>query len=249
MIKFFRKIRQKLLSENKLRKYLLYAVGEIILVVIGILIALQLNTWKENQQLQSIKQEYLSQLLIDLEKETQNVNDNLAFLKNNIELYEAYINRFDSTSLQPSEIVHELTKVNPFTKTLIFNTNTFETLKATGEITLLSTTLRNKLIELNRYQNYLDEIYRRDFTIYIEDAIEAQKLGLSDPYNRLRTKPELIDYLDKHLNLEMQQAKTIIEFESIYSYKNNIEKRTIRLYERLLSDIEEIKNLIELEIE
>ncbi|WP_282043654.1 DUF6090 family protein [Winogradskyella flava] len=48
MIKFFRKIRQNLLSENKFSKYLLYAIGEIILVVIGILIALQINTWNQN---------------------------------------------------------------------------------------------------------------------------------------------------------------------------------------------------------
>ena len=43
MIKFFRKIRQRLLSENKFSKYLLYALGEIVLVVIGILIALRIN--------------------------------------------------------------------------------------------------------------------------------------------------------------------------------------------------------------
>jgi hypothetical protein len=43
MIKVFRKIRQKMLTENKFGKYLLYAIGEIILVVIGILIALQIN--------------------------------------------------------------------------------------------------------------------------------------------------------------------------------------------------------------
>ena len=43
MIKFFRKIRQRLLSENKCSKYLLYAIGEIVLVVIGILIALAIN--------------------------------------------------------------------------------------------------------------------------------------------------------------------------------------------------------------
>ena len=49
MIKFFRKIRQKLLSENKLSKYLIYAIGEIILVVIGILIALQINNWNEER--------------------------------------------------------------------------------------------------------------------------------------------------------------------------------------------------------
>jgi uncharacterized membrane protein YgaE (UPF0421/DUF939 family) len=43
MIKFFRKIRKHLLAENKFSKYLIYAIGEIILVVIGILIALQIN--------------------------------------------------------------------------------------------------------------------------------------------------------------------------------------------------------------
>ncbi len=47
MIKFFRKIRQRLLTENKFSKYLIYAIGEIILVVIGILIALQINNWNE----------------------------------------------------------------------------------------------------------------------------------------------------------------------------------------------------------
>jgi len=47
MIKFFKKIRQQLLTENKLSKYLIYAIGEIILVVIGILIALQINNWNK----------------------------------------------------------------------------------------------------------------------------------------------------------------------------------------------------------
>jgi hypothetical protein len=63
MIKFFRQIRQKLLSDKQFSKYILYAIGEIFLVVIGILIALQINTWnedrknleKENYYLNSIK--------------------------------------------------------------------------------------------------------------------------------------------------------------------------------------------------
>ena len=50
MIKFFRKIRQKLLSENKFSKYLIYAIGEIILVMIGILLALQVNNWNEERK-------------------------------------------------------------------------------------------------------------------------------------------------------------------------------------------------------
>ena len=50
MIQFFRKIRQNLLSEGKTRKYLKYAVGEIVLVVIGILLALQVNNWNEERK-------------------------------------------------------------------------------------------------------------------------------------------------------------------------------------------------------
>ena len=70
MIKFFRKIRQKMLTENKFSKYLIYAIGEIILVVIGILIALSINNWNENKKaslkeatnLKSIKSELESSL-------------------------------------------------------------------------------------------------------------------------------------------------------------------------------------------
>lgn len=63
MIKFFRHIRQKLLSESKFSKYLFYAVGEIILVVIGILIALQINNWNEGRKRQNLDRNLLIQTL------------------------------------------------------------------------------------------------------------------------------------------------------------------------------------------
>jgi hypothetical protein len=50
MISFFRKIRQNLLSQNRVTRYLVYAFGEIFLVVIGILIALQVNNWNEGKK-------------------------------------------------------------------------------------------------------------------------------------------------------------------------------------------------------
>lgn len=65
MLKFFRNIRQKLLSENKVRKYLVYAVGEIILVVIGIFIAIQLNDWNQ----QRMEQKALAVTLQNLQEE------------------------------------------------------------------------------------------------------------------------------------------------------------------------------------
>lgn len=68
MIKFFRKIRKKLLSENKFRKYLYYAIGEIALVMIGILLALQVNNWNKNSKL-NLKKEELKFNLINEFKE------------------------------------------------------------------------------------------------------------------------------------------------------------------------------------
>ncbi|MGB3149790.1 MAG: hypothetical protein WBB27_03935 [Maribacter sp.] len=62
MIKFFRRIRQNLVAENKLRSYLLYAIGEIILVVIGILIALAINSSQEKKILEKKEQTYLKGL-------------------------------------------------------------------------------------------------------------------------------------------------------------------------------------------
>ncbi|MBT8272644.1 MAG: hypothetical protein KJO77_02485, partial [Bacteroidia bacterium] len=59
MITFFRRIRQNLLAESKFSKYLIYAIGEIFLVVIGILIALQINNWNQAGKDDKILKEYL----------------------------------------------------------------------------------------------------------------------------------------------------------------------------------------------
>ncbi len=73
MIKFFRKIRQKLVNEGNLKRYFIYAIGEILLVVIGILIALQLNNWneerKDNKALMSILENEKLSIAIEIEKE------------------------------------------------------------------------------------------------------------------------------------------------------------------------------------
>ena len=62
MIKFFRKIRQNMIKENRVSKYILYAIGEIILVVIGILIALQINNWKEENSNRALEKQMMSNL-------------------------------------------------------------------------------------------------------------------------------------------------------------------------------------------
>lgn len=73
MLKIFRTIRQKLLSENKFRKYLMYAIGEIILVVIGILIALQINNWNEAMKNSNKEFYLLEQLQKEFKKDSSNI--------------------------------------------------------------------------------------------------------------------------------------------------------------------------------
>lgn len=74
MIKFFRRIRQKLLSENKFSKYLFYAIGEILLVVIGILLALQINNWNETSKNRTNEVKILTNLHVDFESTINNLN-------------------------------------------------------------------------------------------------------------------------------------------------------------------------------
>ena len=66
MLKFFRNIRQRLLSDGKNSKYLKYAFGEIFLVVIGILIALQINNWNERNNQRNKLNTYLTSLVVEL---------------------------------------------------------------------------------------------------------------------------------------------------------------------------------------
>ncbi len=75
---FFRKLRRKLLSENKFSKYLAYAIGEILLVVIGILIALQINTWNESRKLKIEDLAFLNILKAELLAETVALSDRKA---------------------------------------------------------------------------------------------------------------------------------------------------------------------------
>lgn len=80
MIKFFRKIRQSLLAEGKFAQYLKYAIGEIVLVVIGILIALSINNWNEQRKLSDKVDSIYSIVKSDLKLDIQSIDNVLAIM-------------------------------------------------------------------------------------------------------------------------------------------------------------------------
>ncbi len=73
MLRFFRQIRQKLIQQENMRKYVWYALGEIFLVMIGILLALQVNNWNEQRKAESFEITMLQELLVALENDSSNV--------------------------------------------------------------------------------------------------------------------------------------------------------------------------------
>ncbi|MCB0656887.1 MAG: hypothetical protein KDC57_12160, partial [Saprospiraceae bacterium] len=70
MINFFRNIRGQLLAENKLVRYLIYALGEIILIILGILIALQINNWNEKRKEAILEKQILQEIRDNLMLDT-----------------------------------------------------------------------------------------------------------------------------------------------------------------------------------
>src|SRR5210317_1905039 len=91
MIKFFRKIRQKLLSENKFGKYLLYAIGEIALVMIGILLALQVNNWNDAKNNKISEQKILSEIRNGIWRDLSDFEGNVYSNKKAINAAEFFI--------------------------------------------------------------------------------------------------------------------------------------------------------------
>jgi hypothetical protein len=92
MIKFFRKIRQNLLTKGKTATYLKYAVGEIILVVIGILIALSINNWNQKRLIKIQSDQVLLNLKTEVTESKLELENNLGLLKLRIDKRLDYLN-------------------------------------------------------------------------------------------------------------------------------------------------------------
>lgn len=87
MIKIFRRIRQNLLNEGKTSKYFKYAIGEIVLVVIGILIALSINNWNENRKHDIAEKEFIKGIHNDLKQDKEYITLVLNKIKPKIEAF------------------------------------------------------------------------------------------------------------------------------------------------------------------
>ena len=147
MIKFFRNIRQNLIMENKTSKYLKYAIGEIVLVVLGILIALQVNNWNENRKTEIKIKNSLIALRNDLIQDTLLIKKRLPFINEQYYLNESLRAKVAKPTATVDTLVHVMRfEFNPnWVVQIPYNTNTYNSLIQTGLIENISDSLKARI--------------------------------------------------------------------------------------------------------
>ncbi|MBO3117166.1 hypothetical protein J4050_10435 [Winogradskyella sp. DF17] len=151
MSKVFNKIRYALLSDNKTGKYLKYAIGEIILVVIGILIALQINTWNEERKTAIEEGLYLNRLLAENKEDLESFSIEIKNLEKGIETILTFSEAFKTLNTPDTLLVKAANGYFQFGSiypTFTSSTSTFDDLSSTGNLKVISnSSLRDKLVK------------------------------------------------------------------------------------------------------
>jgi len=178
MIPFFRKIRKTLADDNKPLKYLRYAIGEIILVVIGILIALQINNWNEQRKNQDDVNLSLFQILNDLKQEELLLQEHNLLSKKTID-YLGNISKGNYNAVRLDSLLIYLDKYFYFLK----NNNAYSGLKETG-----------------KFSNINNPILKAEITSYYEEGYET--LIADTQWGETYTNNQVVPYVIANLEPE-----------------------------------------------
>ncbi len=158
MIKFFRKIRRKLIDEGNLKTYLTYAVGEILLVMIGILLALQVNNWNENRKALNQEGQYLNRLLSELRLDTDTFSNEIKKITKRNEQIANFTDLLNKPASDDSLVVaaaYEYFGHGWYLPLFSVSTSTFDDLSNTGKLNIIQNTkLRALLVE--QYASYAE---------------------------------------------------------------------------------------------
>ena len=206
MIKFFRKIRQNLLIANKTSQYFKYAIGEIILVVIGILIALQINSWKSQREEQQLEIKIIKELKSNLKLDLVEIQEDIGIMED-INAASAYIKHYLQTNEQPSDQLSEkiiLLRVTPH-----FDPN------KSGYGLLVSKGIG--IISNDSLRNDISLLYERLYSYY--KRYEEERLR----FHAMHSEPKLLEYFEMEFNIDVGKyyGKFDVSNEDYYKLKND----------------------------
>jgi hypothetical protein len=186
MIKFFKKIRQNLLIENKTVKYLKYAIGEIVLVVIGILIALQINNWNEANKNRIYEVRMLSEIEKGLRKDYLNLQEHISAYTTLDSTAKYFTNLTQNKVTFDDSMYPELWNLN-IGRYFQFNRGPYDALKSSGIDRVSNDSIRNHLInffdfDLSVFQTQIDHANRR-YRPNVELLLSLREYPYLDKYN------------------------------------------------------------------
>ncbi|ASV31975.1 DUF6090 family protein [Maribacter cobaltidurans] len=157
MIKFFRKIRRRLLADNRIGKYLLYAIGEIALVVIGILIAMQLNNWNEHQKQIKLENEYYCRLLEDAILDIEQTSNLLTLAQDRLSASNQAVRLLLNGNVQKVEIGNQIfLSTKAIYSDFKPNNSAYEDLKSGANLNIIGD--KSIIKALNQYFNKVEEL-------------------------------------------------------------------------------------------
>ncbi len=185
----FKNIRRKLASENKTAAYLRYALGEIILVVIGILIALQVNDWNQHRILRNNIAQYTNSLKVDLAQDTVLISSRLKLMVADTTKLGNFRDRMSAPSVTKDTLVHIARyEFHPgYYANVEFNDNTITSLRTTGHLSDFAKWLQKDLTLLNAmHQNYLSVTKGNQQAYSEQGLLYAQYYPLDTDYSSFR---------------------------------------------------------------
>jgi hypothetical protein len=239
MIKFFRKIRQKLLTENKFSKYLLYAIGEIVLVVIGILIALSINNWNEAKKTKILEIVTLKELKANLQADINDIQGDMKVYDIATNSSDILIDFIDGNIAYHDSLNIHIGKI-PVQGVYTPNKVAYENLKVIGINLISNDSLRTAISNLyeGRYyyvENYMQTEYNFDHQkfndFYLKEMSEYAFFKYAKPID-----PQRLVGNQEFRNLIMHRKQKIQGWFNV-QYKLNI-KMASQVIEMINKEIE-----------
>jgi hypothetical protein len=214
MINFFRKTRKKMADDNKPMKYMRYAIGEILLVVIGILIALSINNWNQSQKEKSIEVQYLVNIIDDLKEQSKSIEIQMDYERTYYETASRIIDYYninqtfslDSLFFKDASSLLER-------KTFVITDPTYTDLISSGNITIIKNKV-NKDALLKYYQELerIEKVIQSNNSLLIDQHYNLAFLKNGYYYSNIK---EVLRYNIANIPGYVVQPKYHIEVQEI----------------------------------
>ncbi len=241
MISFFRKIRQRLLSQNQVTRYLVYAIGEIILVVVGILIALQVNNWNETQREKTREKQIVLSLHNEFEENLSSLKIDIARIQGMIGAQELLLSLIGSKNLQTDDVLDSLISTSFINMTWNPSSYVLNDLKNSGQISKLSNPkLQSLLFGWERHYEDVNEFTADDLRSSNDLLSFVKQKGslrnADSPYLIQKGK----NYSKSKFDFSNSELFNDIGFENMVDDKYVTSILLLQQYEETIGIIEEI---------